>query len=105
MGVFKIDWALDDPIPFLNPLCREAGTVHIGNTLSEIAASEKLTWQGKHVDKPFVLLAQQSVFDLSRAPAGKHTAWGYCHVPHSSTVDMTETIEKQIERFCSRLPR
>lgn len=99
MGVFKIDWALDDAIPFLNPLCREAGTVHIGNTLSEIAASEKLTWQGKHVDKPFVLLAQQSVFDLSRAPAGKHTAWGYCHVPHSSTVDMTETIEKQIERF------
>jgi phytoene dehydrogenase-like protein len=99
MGVFKMDWALDGPIPFQNPLCREAGTIHIGNTLTEIAASEKQTWQGKHAEKPFVLLAQQSIFDTSRAPADKHTAWGYCHVPYSSTVDMTEAIEKQIERF------
>ncbi len=99
MGVFKVDWALDGPIPFANPLCREAGTVHIGNTLEEIAVSEKLSWQGKHAEKPFVLLAQQSLFDSTRAPAGKHTAWGYCHVPHSSTVDMTDVIEKQIERF------
>jgi phytoene dehydrogenase-like protein len=99
MGVFKVDWALDGPIPFQNPLCREAGTIHIGNTLAEIAVSEKQTWQGKHAEKPFVLLAQQSIFDTSRAPEGKHTAWGYCHVPHSSTVDMTDAIEKQIERF------
>jgi phytoene dehydrogenase-like protein len=99
MGVFKVDWALDGPIPFRNPLCRAAGTVHIGNTLTEIAMSEKVTWQGKHVEKPFVLLAQQSVFDAARAPAGKHTVWGYCHVPRGSTVNMTEAIEKQVERF------
>lgn len=99
MGVFKVDWALDSPIPFQNPLCRRAGTIHIGNTFTEIAASEKQTWQGKHAARPFVLLAQQSIFDISRTPEGKHTAWGYCHVPHSSTVDMTDAIERQIERF------
>lgn len=99
MGVFKVDWALHSPIPFQNPLCREAGTIHIGNTLTEIAVSEKQAWQGKHAEKPFVLLAQQSIFDTSRALEGKHTAWGYCHVPHNSTVDMTDAIEKQIERF------
>ncbi len=71
----------------------------MGNTYEEIESSEQLTWQGKHADKPFVLVAQQSVFDQSRAPAGKHTAWAYCHVPHGSTKDMTEAIEKQIERF------
>lgn len=99
MGVFKVDWALDEAIPFTAKEARRAGTVHIGNTLEEITLSEKLSWQGKHTDKPFVLLAQQSLFDTSRAPEGKHTAWAYCHVPNGSVADMTETIEKQIERF------
>lgn len=99
MGVFKVDWALDEAIPFTAEQARRAGTVHIGNTLEEITLSEKLSWQGKHAEKPFVLLAQQSLFDGSRAPEGKHTAWAYCHVPNGSVTDMTETIEKQIERF------
>lgn len=99
MGVFKIDWALDGPVPFAAAECREAGTVHLGNTLEEIAAGEQAASQGRHPDKPFVLLAQQSLFDASRAPKGKHTAWAYCHVPHGSTVDMTEAIEGQVERF------
>lgn len=99
MGVFKIDWALDAPIPFTAEACRTAGTVHIGNTFEEIAASEQLTWNGAHPDKPFVLLAQQSLFDPSRAPEGKHTAWAYCHVPNGSVKDMTEAIEQQVERF------
>ena len=98
-GVFKVDWALDGPVPFTAEECRKAGTVHIGNTFNEIADSEKATWDGKHPEKPFVLLAQQSLFDPSRAPQGKHTAWAYCHVPAGSTVDMTGAIEKQIERF------
>ncbi len=99
MGVFKIDWALDAPIPFTNEACRSAGTVHIGNTLEEIAMNESLSWHGMNPLKPFVLLAQQSLFDASRAPEGKHTAWAYCHVPHGATTDMTEAIEKQVERF------
>lgn len=99
MGVFKIDWALDDAIPFTAEECRQAGTVHLGNTIEEIAASEQLASEGGHPEKPFVLLAQQSLFDATRAPKGKHTAWAYCHVPNSSTVDMTEAIEKQVERF------
>lgn len=98
MGVFKIDWALDSPIPFTAPACRQAGTVHLGNTLEEIAASELAAYKGLHSQKPFVLLAQQSLFDASRAPEGKHTAWAYCHVPHGSTADMTEIIENQVER-------
>jgi phytoene dehydrogenase-like protein len=99
MGVFKIDWALDGPVPFKATECREAGTVHIGNTFNEIAASEAATWNGNHPEKPFVLMAQQSLFDPSRAPQGKHTAWAYCHVPNGSTVDRSEAIENQIERF------
>jgi phytoene dehydrogenase-like protein len=99
MGVFKIDWALEERIPFTASRCGLAGTVHIGNTLEEIAQSEQLTWNGGHPEKPFVLLAQQSVFDPSRAPSGKHTAWAYCHVPPGSTQDMTENIERQVERF------
>jgi phytoene dehydrogenase-like protein len=98
-GVFKIDWALDAPIPFTAPECRQAGTLHLGNTLEEIAYGEKIIWQGKHAEKPFVLLTQPSVFDASRAPAGKHTAWAYCHVPNGSTADMTTVIEQQVERF------
>jgi phytoene dehydrogenase-like protein len=99
MGVFKIDWALDGPIPFTAAAVRRAGTVHIGNTIEEIALSEKLTWEGQHSDKPYVLLAQQSLFDDTRAPEGKQTAWAYCHVPNGSTKDMTSIIEQQVERF------
>lgn len=99
MGIFKIDWALDGQIPFTNDLCRQAGTIHLGNTFTEIASSEKSAWNGRIAEKPFVLMAQQSLFDSSRAPKGKHTAWAYCHVPGGSTTDMTEAIERQVERF------
>ncbi len=99
MGIFKIDWALDGQIPFTNELCRQAGTVHLGNTFAEIASSEQATWYGHAAEKPFVLMAQQSLFDSSRAPEGKHTGWAYCHVPGGSTMDMTEAIERQVERF------
>jgi len=99
MGIFKIDWALDGQIPFTNELCRQAGTMHLGNTFTEIALSERSAWNGHIAEKPFVLMAQQSLFDRSRAPEGKHTAWAYCHVPNGSTVDMIDAIEKQVERF------
>jgi phytoene dehydrogenase-like protein len=98
-GVFKLDWALDGPIPWRAPECARAATVHLGGTLPKIAESERATWEGRHAERPFVLLAQQSLFDDTRAPAGKHTIWAYCHVPHGSTCDMTERIEAQIERF------
>jgi phytoene dehydrogenase-like protein len=100
-GVFKIDYALDGPIPWNDEDCGRAGTVHLGGTLEEIAASERAPWRGEHAERPFVLLAQPSLFDSSRAPAGKHTAWAYCHVPNGSTFDMTERIEAQIERFAN----
>jgi len=99
MGVFKIDWALAGPIPWRAEACRRAGTVHIGGTLEEIAAAERQTWAGEHPERPFVLLAQPTMFDPSRAPVGKHIGWAYCHVPHASTLDMTERIESQVERF------
>jgi phytoene dehydrogenase-like protein len=99
MGVFKIDWALDGPTPFVAEECKTAGTVHIGGAYNEIVASENQTWSGHHAEKPFVLFAQQSLFDASRAPEGKHTAWAYCHVPNGSAKDMTTIIEKQVERF------
>jgi phytoene dehydrogenase-like protein len=99
MGVFKIDWALSAPIPWKNEACARAGTVHLGGTLEEISSSERAAWEGRSRDKPFVLLAQPSLFDPTRAPAGKHTVWAYCHVPHGSSEDMTEKIENQIERF------
>lgn len=99
MGVFKVDWALNSPIPFTAPECRQAGTVHLGGTFKEIAAGEQLAANGGHPQRPYVLLAQQSLFDDSRAPAGKHAAWAYCHVPNGSTVDMTTIIEEQVERF------
>lgn len=98
-GVFKVDWALDAPIPFIAKACSQAGTVHIGNSYEEIADGEQAIWDGKHSEKPFVLLAQQSLFDPTRAPVGKHTAWAYCHVPAGSDIDMTTIIEKQVERF------
>jgi phytoene dehydrogenase-like protein len=98
-GVFKLDWALAGPIPWRAEECRRAGTVHVGGTLEEIADAERAPWRGEHPERPFVLLAQPSVFDPTRAPEGKHTAWAYCHVPHGSTFDMTQRIEAQIERF------
>jgi phytoene dehydrogenase-like protein len=98
-GAFKVDWALDGPIPWRAALCARAGTVHVGGTLAEIAASERAVWRGEHPENPFVLVAQQSLFDPTRAPPGKHVAWAYCHVPNGSTVDMTECLERQIERF------
>ncbi|TLU98787.1 phytoene desaturase family protein [Dyadobacter luticola] len=98
-GVFKIDWALDDMIPFSAAECRQAGTIHLGNTLEEIAHYEKCIAAGKEADRPFVLLTQPSVFDCTRAPGLRHTAWAYCHIPHGSTRDMTAAIENQVERF------
>ena len=98
-GAFKVDWALDAPIPWEAAECGRAATVHIGGTLEEIERSERAAWQGKHSERPFVLLAQPSLFDPTRAPQGRHTAWAYCHVPNGSDFDMTERIENQIERF------
>jgi phytoene dehydrogenase-like protein len=98
-GVFKLDLALDGPIPWRAPDCARAATVHLGATLEEIAASEAAAWRGEIAERPYVLLAQQSLFDPTRAPEGKHTAWAYCHVPNGSSVDMTDRIERQIERF------
>jgi phytoene dehydrogenase-like protein len=102
-GVFKIDWALKGPIPWRSAECARAATVHIGGTLEEIAASERAPWRGEVSEMPFVLLAQPSLFDSSRAPAGMHTAWAYCHVPNGSRngsrEDMTRRIEAQVERF------
>ena len=98
-AAFKLDWALDGPIPWRAADCARAGTVHLGGTLEEIAASERAAWNGQHAEKPFVLLAQPSLFDSTRAPQGKHTVWAYCHVPYGSTVDMTERIENRIEHF------
>ncbi|GAB3643762.1 phytoene desaturase family protein [Spirosoma arcticum] len=98
-GIFKIDWALDGPIPFTAPDCHRAATIHLGGTLEEIVEAEQQTYDGQHPDRPYVLLAQQSLFDPTRAPVGKHTAWAYCHVPNGSTVDRTDAIEKQVERF------
>jgi phytoene dehydrogenase-like protein len=98
-GVFKVDWALDGPVPWRAPECTRAGTVHVGGTLEEIAASEAAMWRGETAERPFVLVAQQSVSDSTRAPEGKHTLWAYCHVPSAWREDMTERIEAQIERF------
>jgi len=98
-GIFKIDWALSQPIPWTYPECMRTATVHIGGTLEEIEAAEKCPWVGQHSAKPFTLLAQQSLFDAGRAPLGQHTGWAYCHVPNGSTQDMTEAIERQVERF------
>lgn len=98
-GVFKVDWALDGPIPWAATDVARAGTVHVGGTIDEIAESERAANDGRHAERPYVLLAQQTMFDPSRAPGGKHTAWAYCHVPSGSTEDMTERIERQVERF------
>ena len=98
-GVFKLDYALSGPMPWTNRDCGKAGTLHLGGTLDEIALSEKQVNDGEVPQKPYVLVAQQSAFDPTRAPAGKHTLWAYCHVPNGCTVDMTSRIEAQLERF------
>jgi phytoene dehydrogenase-like protein len=98
-GVFKIDWALAGPIPWRDRECARTATLHLGNSVEEIEAAERAAWNGEHATRPFVLLAQPSLFDPTRAPRGQHTAWAYCHVPHGSTWDMTEAVERQIERF------
>jgi len=106
-GVFKVDWALDGPIPWKAEECARAATVHLGGTLDEMTSSEDAVGRGGHPDRPYVLVAQQSLFDPTRAPEGKQTVWAYCHVPGGSTVDMTAAIESQIERFapgfCDRI--
>ncbi len=98
-GVFKLDWALDGSIPWRDPRCLEASTVHLGGTLEEIAAGESALWRGEHPERPYVLLCQQSEIDRSRAPEGKQTGWAYCHVPPGSTRDLTAIVERQVERF------
>ena len=97
--MFKIDWALDAPIPWADSASGRAGTVHVGGTYEEVAAAESSIHAGGHPERPFVIVAQQSLFDPSRAPAGKQVAWAYCHVPIGSVRDMTGSIEAQIERF------
>ena len=98
-GAFKVDWALDGPIPWRAAECKRASTVHLGGTLDEISQSEWAAWSGRTVERPFVLLAQPTLFDRARAPDGKHVAWAYCHVPNGSAEDLTERIEAQVERF------
>lgn len=98
-GVCKMDWALKEPIPWKAAICRKAGTVHLGDSLGEIAASIRDVSAGKKSSSPYIILAQQSLFDPSRAPAGRHTAWAYCHVPHGSAADMSALIENKIERY------
>ncbi len=98
-GVFKVDYALSAPVPWTNDACRRAGTVHVGGTFAEVAEAEASAWNGTLCDKPFVLVAQPSVSDATRAPEGKHVAWAYCHVPRGSTENRLEAINRQIERF------
>ena len=98
-GVFKVDWALSAPAPWRAADCAKAATVHVGGTLGEVSSAERAAFQGDTNQRPFVLVVQPSLFDPSRAPPGQHTLWGYCHVPHGLTADMTEQIEAQIERF------
>jgi phytoene dehydrogenase-like protein len=99
LGAFKVDWALDGPIPWKAAECLESATVHVGGNLEEIAASEREVWLGRCPERPFVFLVQPSLLDPGRAPAGRHTAWAYCHVPNGSGFDMTDRIEAQVERF------
>ncbi len=98
-GVFKVDWALDGPVPWTNPDVGRAGTVHLGGSFAEVAAAERTVARGGHPDRPFVLFVQATVADRTRAPDGQHTGWAYCHVPNGSTVDMTEALERQVQRF------
>jgi phytoene dehydrogenase-like protein len=98
-GVFKVDWALSGAVPWSAEECRSAGTVHVGGSFHEVAASEEDVARGRHCERPYCIVVQASVADSTRAPGGQHTLWAYCHVPNGSDVDMTERIEAQIERF------
>ncbi|MGL4651294.1 MAG: phytoene desaturase family protein, partial [Caldilineaceae bacterium] len=98
-GVFKVDWALAGPVPWRDPIAHQTATLHLGGAAAELAAGERGIWKGKHADRPFVLFSQPTIFDDSRAPVSRHVAWGYCHVPAGSTVDMTARIEAQVDRF------
>jgi phytoene dehydrogenase-like protein len=98
-AVWKVDYALSEPVPWTNPDCRRAGFLHVGGTLEEIATAEAAVANGRRPDRPFVLVAQSSLFDATRAPAGQHTLWAYCHAPAGSDVDLTTAVEDQIERF------
>ena len=97
--MFKLDYALSEPVPWANEAARRAGCLHLGGTLEEIAAAELDVAKGRHPRRPFMLVGQQSLIDPSRAPDGQHTLWAYCHVPARSTLDMTEAMDAQIERF------
>jgi phytoene dehydrogenase-like protein len=99
LGVFKMDWALSGPIPWSDPSCARAGTLHLGGSADAIAASLRTSWKGGIPENPYILLAQPSLFDATRAPDGRHTAWAYCHVPNGSSEDMAERIERQVERY------
>src|SRR5204863_3092295 len=99
LAAFKVDWALDGPIPWKAPECARTATVHLGGVLDEMEAARQAEWQGRPAERPFVILAQPTLFDSSRAPQGKHGAWAYCHLPNGGTADMTGRIEAQIERF------
>ncbi|MHB1006301.1 MAG: phytoene desaturase family protein [Chloroflexota bacterium] len=98
-GVCKVDYALAGPVPWRAAACRRAVVVHVGGTTAEIAAAERAVWEGRHPERPFVIAAQQSLWDPTRAPAGRHTLWAYCHVPGGSARDVTDAIDTQIERF------
>ena len=98
-GVFKIDYALSQPVPWKSEACRRAGTIHLGGGIGEIAAAEREVARGKIPERPYVLVAQQSLFDKTRAPRDRHTLWAYCHVPFDCNEDMSERIELQVERF------
>ena len=98
-GVFKMDFALNAPIPWRAAACARSATVHVGGSMADIAHSEWAVWQGRHAERPYVIVVQPTLFDPGRAPAGRHIAWAYCHVPHGSTQDMSAAIEAQLERF------
>ncbi len=100
-GVFKMDWALRAPVPWRATECARAGTLHLGGTLEKIASGERSSWNGTVPERPYVPAVQPSMFDRSRAPAGRHTLWAYCHVPHGAAVDMMQAIEDQIERYAA----
>jgi phytoene dehydrogenase-like protein len=99
MGAYKLDWALSDPVPWMAPDCKLAGTVHLGGSLDQISHSEREAWNGRVSDHPYILFAQPTLFDSSRAPAGRHIGWAYCHVPNGFKGDLVDRIEKQVERY------
>jgi phytoene dehydrogenase-like protein len=98
-GAFKVDWILSEPVPWKNPRCAETPVLHLAGDYREVLLAEAAPWRGEHAEHPFVLFVQPSLFDDSRAPQGRHIGWAYCHVPHATTRDYTDAIERQVERF------